>query len=71
VFPGLSPEENERRIADLCGMPLCGDVLIELEAFTSKVHSDTLYRCARRMVENMATDPAIQQQIKTSLGISD
>jgi hypothetical protein len=69
VFPGGSPEENERQIAERCTAPLAGDMLIQLGAFTSIVHTLTLYLCARRMVENLAADATAQQEIRTALSI--
>ena len=69
VFPGLSPEENERRIAESCTAPLAHDTLIELGAFASTVHTLPLYLCARRMVEYMATDKSAQQEIRKSLNL--
>jgi hypothetical protein len=69
VFPGLSPEENERRIVESCGTPLAGEVLIKLGALASMVYTLPLYLCARRMVEYMAADKTAKQEIKAALAI--
>lgn len=71
VFPGRSPEDNERRIAESCAGPLAHDTLIKMGAFTSMVYTLPLYLCARRMVEYMAADETAQQDIRMALGIHD
>lgn len=64
VFPGLAtPHGNEAAIADYCSVALCGDVLLKMEAFQSIVYSRTLYWCTRKMIENFAADPQVQQDI--------
>ena len=64
TFPGLAtPHENETVIADYCGVTLCGDVLLKMEAFQSTVYSRALYWCTRKMIENFAADPAVQGDI--------
>jgi hypothetical protein len=68
VFPGLSPEANERRIAESCTAPLAHDTLIKLGALASMVYT-LLYLCVRRMIENMAADATVQQEITKSLDI--
>src|SRR5262245_15655010 len=69
VFPGLSPEDNERGIAERCIAPLAGDMLIKMGAFASIVYTLPLYLCARRMVEHMAADQTVRQAIKMALRI--
>ena len=69
VFPGLSPEENERRVADSCDALLTGEMLMKLEAFASMVYTLPLYLCARRMVEHMSADEKVQQEIQAALRI--
>lgn len=69
VFPGLSPQENDRAIEDYCNVTLSGDVLIELEAFCSTVHTRPLYWCARKMIEAFAADAGVQADITKHLGI--
>ena len=58
-FPGLAtPHENEAVITDYCGVTLCGDVLLRMEAVQSTVHSRPLYWCTRKMIDNFfAADP--------------
>jgi hypothetical protein len=64
TFPGLAtPRENEAVIADYCKETLCGDVLLRMEAFQSIVYSGPLYWCTRKMIENFAADPQVQQDI--------
>src|SRR5262245_33056255 len=53
TFPGLATShENEVVIANYCGVTLCGDVLLEMEAYQFTVHSRPLYWCTRKMIEN-------------------
>ena len=68
VFPGLSPQENERAIEDYCNATLSGDRLIELEAFSSTVHTRPLYWCTRKMIEAFAADPDVQRDIASKVG---
>jgi hypothetical protein len=46
VFPGLSPQENEKTAEECCGGTLTRDKLMELGAYTSKIHTRPLYWCA-------------------------
>jgi hypothetical protein len=69
VYPGLSPAENEQKIAERCTEPLARDTLIELGAFASKVYTLTLYLCERRMIEQMAGDKKVRQDIAAALGL--
>lgn len=70
-FPGMaSPQENEKQIADLCGMASCdGQMLIELTATASTVHTKPLYWCTRKMIEAFAANSAVQKDIAQNLGI--
>jgi hypothetical protein len=64
IFPGLAtPHDNEATIADYTNAKLSGDVLLEMEAFQSVVHSRPLYWCARKMIENLAADDGVQREI--------
>lgn len=64
TFPGLAtPHENEAAIAEYCGVTLCGDVLLRMEAFQSIVYSRPLYWCTRKMIENFAADPQVQREV--------
>ena len=69
VFPGLSPKENEQAIEDYCQATLRGEVLIELEAFSSTVHARPLYWCTRKMIEAFAADTDVQNDITRNLGL--
>jgi hypothetical protein len=71
VFPGLgSLRENERVISELCGLAtLDGQMLIEMAAASSTLHTRPLYWCARKMIEAFAADPGVQRNIVDSLGI--
>ena len=71
VFPGLAtPHGNEAAIADYCTVALCGDVLLKMEAFQSILYSRTLYWCTRKMIENFAADPQVQQDIANRFHIN-
>ena len=49
VFPGLSSaQENEKAVEDYCAATLSGETLIELEAFSSTVHTRPLDRAPGR-----------------------
>jgi hypothetical protein len=69
VFPGMSAQENEQAIEQYCDATLGGDVLIELEAFSSTVHTRPLYWCTRKMIEAFAADADVQRDIAKNLGI--
>jgi hypothetical protein len=47
---------------------LTGDKLIELEAFSSTVHTRPLYWCTRKMIEAFAADPDVQRDIASNIG---
>lgn len=68
VFPGLSPAENEQAIEDYCNASLSGDKLIELEAFSSTVHTRPLYWCTRKMILAFAADADVQRDIAKNIG---
>jgi len=70
-FPGLaSPHDNEKEIANLCGMATySGQTLIALAATASMVYTRPLYWCTRKMIEAFAADPDVQRDIATNLGI--
>ena len=69
VFSGLSPQENEQAMEHYCKATLSGDMLIELEAFSSTVHTRPLYWCTRKMIEAFAADADVQRDIAKNLGI--
>jgi hypothetical protein len=69
VFPGLSPKENEQAMEQYCNATLSGDRFIELEAFSSTVHTRPLYWCTRKMIEAFAADAGVQADIAKNLGI--
>ena len=69
VFPGLTPVENEKSIEDYCNAALTGDTLIQLEAFSSTIHTRPLYWCTRKMIESLATDPEVQKDITNNLAL--
>ena len=72
TVPGLAtPHENEAIIASYCGITLCGDVLLKMEAFQSTVYSRPLYWCTRKMIENFAADPAVQRDITARFFLRD
>ena len=67
VFPGLSPQENDRTVEEYCGVTLTGDKLIEVGAFSSIIHTRPLYWCARKMIEAFAADANVQRDIANNL----
>jgi hypothetical protein len=67
VFPGQSPQENEQATEQYCNATLSGDRLIELEAFSSTVHTRPLYWCTRKMIEAFAADPDVQRDIANNI----
>ena len=70
AFPGLaSPQENEMTVAEYCAVTPSGDILIELEAFSAKVHTRPLYWCTRKMIESFAADEKVQIDIARNLEI--
>jgi hypothetical protein len=52
-----------------CKATLSGDMLIELGAFSSTVHTRPLYWCTRKMIEAFAADADVQRDIAKNLGI--
>jgi hypothetical protein len=70
VFPGLgTTHENEMAIAKYCETELNDDVLLSLEATRSIVFTRPLYWCARRMIERLAYDPAVQREVAQALDV--
>jgi hypothetical protein len=65
----MSPQENDKAMQDYCHVALSGDLLMELEAFCSTVHTRPLYWCTRKMIEAFAADTSVQADIAKNLGI--
>ena len=69
LFPGLSPAENAKIISDLCSLSSYhGQVLLEIGAERSIVHTRPLYWCTRKMIEAFAADPLVETDIKRNMG---
>lgn len=68
-FPGLSAAENAQKIADLCSLgSYQGQVLLEIRAERSIVHTHPLYWCTRKMIEAFAADSFVEADIKKNMG---
>jgi hypothetical protein len=72
VYPGLgSAAANEESLSEYCCAGADGDLLLDIKAGTSTLHTRPLYWCARKMIENLATCAEARRDIASSFRLDD